>query len=173
MENRLTKFYFRSNNALFIAEDILGKVLVRDFGDGDILRSRILETEAYLGVEDLGSHASKGRTKRTEIMFAEGGVMYVYLIYGIHWLLNIVTGPKDNPEAVLIRGVENYTGPGRVGKLLGLDKSFNGESITDSKRLWIEEGAALGNIITSPRVGIDYAGEIWKSKPWHFELKML
>ncbi len=173
MENRLTKSYFRSNNALYIAEDILGKVLVRDFGDGNILRSRILETEAYLGVEDLGSHASKGRTKRTEIMFAEGGVMYVYLIYGIHWLLNIVTGPKDKPEAVLIRGVENCTGPGRVGKLLGLDKSFNGESITDSKRLWIEEGAALGNIITSPRVGIDYAGEIWKSKPWRFELKML
>src|SRR5690606_14390662 len=118
--SRLKKEYFRANNALVLAEDLLGKILVRDFGDGDSLRLKIIETEAYLGMEDRGNHASKGRTPRTEIMFAEGGVVYAYLIYGMHWLLNIVTGPADNPEAVLIRGVEGVIGPRseerRVGK---------------------------------------------------------
>lgn len=172
MSNRLTQSYFQSHNALFVAEDLLGKVLVRDFGDGTILRSAILETEAYLGPDDLGNHASKGRTKRTEVLFSEGGVIYIYLIYGIHWLLNIVTGPKEHPEAVLIRGIENRIGPGRVGKLLKLDKSFNGEDLSSSERLWIEEGTLNGKIITSPRVGIDYAGDIWKNKPWRFQLNI-
>lgn len=169
--NRLKKEYFRANDALVLAEDLLGKILVRDFGDGDSLRLKIIETEAYLGMEDRGNHASKGRTPRTEIMFAEGGVVYAYLIYGMHWLLNIVTGPADNPEAVLIRGVEGVIGPGRVGKLIGLDRSFYGEDLETSERLWIEDGEKEGKIVTSPRIGIDYAGEIWKNKPWRFELK--
>lgn len=168
---RLNKDYFRSNNALILAEDLLGKTIVRDFGNGDVLRLKITETEAYLGMEDRGNHASKGRTPRTEIMFAEGGVIYAYLIYGIHWLLNIVTGPADNPEAVLIRSVEGTTGPGRVGKLIELNRSFYGEDLETSGRLWIENTASSGKIITSPRIGIDYAGEIWKNKPWRFELK--
>ncbi|HZW77477.1 MAG TPA: DNA-3-methyladenine glycosylase [Flavobacteriaceae bacterium] len=169
--SRLKKEYFRANNALVLAEDLLGKILVRDFGDGDSLRLKIIETEAYLGMEDRGNHASKGRTPRTEIMFTEGGVVYAYLIYGMHWLLNIVTGPADNPEAVLIRGVEGVIGPGRVGKLIGLDRSFYGEDLETSERLWIEDGEKEGKIVTSPRIGIDYAGEIWKNKPWRFELK--
>lgn len=168
---RLNKDYFRSNNALILAEDLLGKTIVRDFGNGDVLGLKITETEAYLGMEDRGNHASKGRTPRTEIMFAEGGVIYAYLIYGIHWLLNIVTGPADNPEAVLIRSVEGTTGPGRVGKLIELNRSFYGEDLETSGRLWIENTASSGKIITSPRIGIDYAGEIWKNKPWRFELK--
>lgn len=170
MNQKLTKQYFVQNDALMLAEDLLGKILVRDFGNGHLLRMRILETEAYLGSDDLGNHASKGRIKRTEVMFREGGVIYAYLIYGMYWLLNIVTGPEDHPEAVLIRGVENCIGPGRVGRLLELDRSFNGENIIKSDRIWIEEGKAEGKIITSPRVGIDYAGEIWKNKPWRFQL---
>lgn len=170
MALKLNEHYFIDNNALMLAEDLLGKFLVRDFGAGRIMRLQILETEAYLGPEDLGNHASKGRTKRTEIMFCEGGVIYAYLIYGMYWLLNIVTGSKDHPEAVLIRGIQNCSGPGRVGKLLEIDRSFNGESIVESRRIWIEEGKAEGKIITSPRVGIDYAGEIWKNKPWRFQL---
>ncbi len=172
MSNRLDQEYFRSQNALIIAEDLLGKTLVRNFGNGQILRSRIIETEAYLGPNDLASHASKGRTKRTEIMFAEGGVVYAYLIYGMHWLLNLVTGPKDHPEAVLIRGVENCIGPGRVGKLIGLDRSFYGENLEFSERIWVEDGIREGKIIASSRIGIDYAGEPWKNKPWRFELDL-
>ena len=171
MSHRLKKDYYRSRNALFQAEDLLGNFLVRRYENGKILKFRILETEAYLGTDDLASHASKGRTKRTEIMFDEGGVIYAYLIYGMHWLLNIVTGPKDHPEAVLIRGVENCIGPGRVGKLLGLDRTFYGENLETSSRIWIEKGDPTGKIIISPRIGVDYAGEIWKNKLWRFELK--
>lgn len=170
MSERLDLKYFQSQNALFLAEDLLGKILVRDFGNGEIIRIPIVETEAYLGHDDLASHASKGRTPRTEIMFAEGGVIYAYLIYGIHWMLNIVTGPKDHPEAVLIRGVENCIGPGRVGKLIGLNRSFYGENLETSKRIWIEQGTSNREISTSSRIGIDYAGEIWKNKPWRFQL---
>ncbi|QAA80701.1 DNA-3-methyladenine glycosylase [Aequorivita sp. H23M31] len=171
LNKKLDREYFRSQNSLVLAEDLLGKILVRDFGNGHILRAPILETEAYLGANDLASHASKGRTQRTEIMFAPGGVVYAYLIYGVHWMLNIVTGPKDHPEAVLIRGVENCIGPGRVGKLIGLDRSFYGENLEFSKRIWIEDAQSQGDIITSTRIGIDYAGEIWKNKPWRFTLK--
>lgn len=167
---RLNKEYFSSNNALVLAENLLGKTLVRDFGNGNQLRLKITETEAYLGMEDLGNHASKGRTPRTEIMFSEGGVVYVYLIYRIHWLLNIVTGAKNNPEAVLIRGVEGTSGPGRIGKLIKLDRSFYGEDLETSERIWIENTQSSGKIIASPRIGIDYAGDIWKNKPWRFEL---
>lgn len=173
MAKKLLSEYYKNHDALYLAEDLLGKTLVRDFQNGTLLRSKIIETEAYLGMEDLGNHASKGRTKRTEIMFSEGGVVYAYLIYGVHWLLNIVTGPKDHSQAVLIRGIEACSGPGRVGKRLQIDRSFNGEDLSKSDRIWIEdneeEGRVDGEIRTSPRVGIDYAGDIWKNKPWRFE----
>ena len=170
MSQRLNQEYFQSHNALFLAKDILGKILVRDFGNGEVIRFPIVETEAYLGHDDLASHASKGRTPRTEIMFAEGGVIYAYLIYGMHWMLNIVTGPEEHPEAILIRGVEDCIGPGRVGKLIGLNRSFYGENLETSHRIWIEEGPSKGKIIASSRIGIDYAGEMWKNKQWRFEL---
>lgn len=166
---RLKRDYYRSHDALFVAEDLLGKLLVRDFGNGLIQKWQIVETETYLGPDDLASHASKGRTSRTEVMFAEGGLVYAYLIYGMHWMLNIVTGPKDHPEAVLIRGVQGCNGPGRVGKLIGLDRSFYGEDLETSKRLWIEDQPSNGKIVTSTRIGIDYAGEKWKNKLWRFE----
>lgn len=155
---------------MFIAEDLLGKTLVRRFEDGHVLRSKILETEAYWGINDLASHASKGRTKRTEIMFEEGGFVYMYLIYGIHWLFNIVTGKEGEPEAVLIRGIEHVSGPGRIGKQLQLDKTFYAEDLENSNRLWIEESTLPGAIETGPRIGVDYAGELWKNKPWRFKL---
>lgn len=171
MNKRLPLGYFQKNSSLFVAENLLGKVLVRKFEDGEFLRSIIVETEAYMGIEDLASHASKGRTPRTEIMFSEGGYIYAYLIYGKHYLLNIVTGPKDEPQAVLIRGIEGIIGPGRVGKAINLDRSFYGENLEESDRIWIEENTKKGEIVTSPRVRVDYAGEIWKNKLWRFELK--
>ena len=158
-------------DALAVAEALIGKTLVRCFDDGRIFRSRITETEAYFGKNDLASHASKGRTKRTQVMFEEGGQVYVYLIYGMYWLLNIVTGEEDMPQAVLIRGTEDCSGPGRIGRLLELDKSFYGESLWTSKRIWIEDSHIEGTVKATPRIGVDYAGEIWKNKPWRFLLE--
>lgn len=167
MNKRLGNRYFQEHDALFIARDLLGKNLVRKFDDGTEFRTRIVETEAYLGEEDLACHASKGRTKRTEVLYGMGGHVYVYLIYGMYWLLNVVTGKKDMPQAVLIRGLEGCAGPGRVGKLLKLDQSFYGESLENSKRIWLEDGISPGKILCTPRIGIDYAGE-WKEKKWRF-----
>ncbi len=166
---RLPKTYF-TNDVLEIAPDLLGKKLVRIFEDGSRKEYFITETEAYRGEEDLACHASKGRTARTEVMFHEGGVAYVYLIYGMYWILNIVTGQNDHPQAVLIRGLKEVNGPGRVGKQLQLDKSFYGEDITQSNRIWIENGVEVVNYSRSKRVGIDYAGEVWINKLWRFVL---
>ena len=161
---------FFQRDVLEIAPIFLGKTLVRRLNDGTLLRFIITEVEAYRGMEDIACHASKGRTQRTEIMFHEGGVIYVYLIYGMYWLLNIVTGKENDPSAVLIRGLEGISGPGRVGKVLQLDKTFYGENLATSERLWIEDSEIEPKIITTPRIGIDYAGEPWISKPWRYLL---
>ncbi len=171
MSSRISNDFFQKHNAVFVAENLLGKTLVRKFDNGQILSSKIIETEAYMGAEDLACHASKGRTPRTEVIFHEGGKVYVYLIYGMYWMLNFVTGTENEPQAVLVRGIENCIGPGRVGKLLKLDKSFYGEDLETSDRIWLEDSSHQGEIITTPRIGIDYAGEIWKNKPWRFVLK--
>ncbi len=164
---RLPKTYF-TNDVLKIAPDLLGKKLVRIFKDGSRKEYLITETEAYRGEEDLACHASKGRTTRTEVMYQEGGVIYVYLIYGMYWLLNIVTGESNDPQAVLIRGLKKLNGPGRVGTQLQLDKSFYGEDLTQSKRIWIETGIGVVRYTADKRVGVDYAGEEWANKLWHF-----
>ncbi|NDV47060.1 DNA-3-methyladenine glycosylase [Paludibacter sp. 221] len=167
---RLTIDFFRQD-AVTVAEKLLGKTLVRKWDDGTISRYVITETEAYLGEEDLACHASKGRTKRTEIMFGNGGAVYVYLIYGMYWMLNFVTGCENHPQAVLIRGIDNIVGSGRVGRELKIDRSFYGEDTFISSRIWIEDAPDIKKIATAPRVGIDYAGEIWKNKPWRFILE--
>jgi len=167
MQHRLLVDFFQ-RDVLTVAPELLGKVLVRKFPDGVIQKFLITETEAYRGSEDLACHASKGRTVRTEVMFGEGGHVYVYLIYGMYWLLNIVIGPENDPSAVLIRGLEGISGPGRVGKILQLDKSFYGENLVRSQRIWIEDSDEKVSFISSPRIGIQYAGEPWISKPWRF-----
>ncbi|SHF44936.1 DNA-3-methyladenine glycosylase [Mariniphaga anaerophila] len=167
MSRRLPASFFR-RSVLDVAPDLLGKVLVRKFDDENLTRYVITEVEAYNGQGDLACHASKGKTPRTEVMFREGGLVYVYLVYGIHWMLNIVAGRKEDASAVLIRGLENIEGPGRVGKELLLDKSFYGENLSVSKRIWIEDSEVELEYATSPRVGINYAGEPWVSKPWRF-----
>lgn len=167
---RLPRNFF-SRDALDVAPDLLGKVLVRQFDNGEVLRLTIDEVEAYRGEEDLGCHASKGRTPRTEVMYHGGGLVYVYLIYGMYWLLNFTTGAEGVAQAVLIRGTEEIKGPGRIGRALKLDKSFYGEDSISSKRLWLENSDSLtekSKIITSPRIGIDYAGEYWAGKHWRF-----
>ena len=161
---------FYRQDAVTVAEKLLGKILVRKFDDGTTVRYRISETEAYLGEEDKACHASKGRTPRTEIMYGDGGAIYVYFIYGMYWLLNVVTGTRNNPQAVLIRGIDNIIGSGRVGRELKIDRSFYGINLLTSEQMWIEDAPDVENITAAPRVGIDYAGEIWKNKPWRFIL---
>lgn len=163
---RLSSDFFL-RDVLEVAAELPGKIIVRRFQDGSIIKYRITETEAYRGTEDLACHASKGRTPRTEVMFGEGGTVYVYLIYGQYWLLNLVTGPESDASAVLIRGVEGFPGPGRVGRELQLDRSFYGESLITSPRIWVEDAEPVSEIRTSKRIGIDYAGE-WKDKLWRF-----
>lgn len=169
--SRSSAHYFQDRNAVDLAQDLLGKTLVRRFEEGREIRAHITETEAYYGTDDLASHASKGRTPRTDLMFGKGGLVYVYLIYGRYWLLNIVTGTEGTPEAVLIRGLTTVSGPGRIGNLLELDKSFYGEDLATSERIWVEDSKLAGTIIAGPRVGVDYAGEVWRKMPWRFVLK--
>lgn len=165
--NRIPSSFFQQEVSL-VAPQLLGKTLVRQFEDGTLKRFMITETEAYRGRDDRACHAHKGKTERTTIMFGEGGKVYVYLIYGMYWLLNIVTGPENDASAVLIRGIKGISGPGRLGKALKLDKSFYGEDLSTSTRIWIEESAVKPSYNSTPRVGIDYAGEPWVSIPWRF-----
>lgn len=165
--NRLKRDFF-SRDVLEVAPELLGKNLVRKV-EGQIEKYLITEVEAYRGEKDLACHASKGRTPRTEIMYHNGGLVYVYLIYGMYWMLNIVTSVNEIPQAVLIRGIKGFNGPGKLTKKLQIDKSFYGEDLISSDRIWIEENKNLADIKikTTPRIGIDYSGE-WKDKPWRF-----
>ncbi len=134
-------------------------------------RYMITETEAYMPDGDRACHASRGRTGRTEPMFLEGGHLYLYFVYGMHWMLNIVTGPAESPQAVLIRGVTGYSGPGRVTRGLAIDGSFNREDIVTSGRIWIEDNGYHPPTVAGPRIGIAYAGEPWVSMPWRFIIR--
>ena len=163
---RLDEQFFQGD-AIEIAQLLVGKILVRCFDDGRLQRYRITETEAYRGEEDLACHASKGRTARTEVMYHRGGKVYVYLIYGIYWMLNFVTSEEHYPAAVLIRSLEGIEGPGRVGKALQLNRSFYGEDLTLSDRIWVEDDGFKPVIAANTRIGVDYAGE-WALKKWRF-----
>ena len=170
MPQRVSSDFF-CRKSVVVAQELLGKTLVRVFDSGEIKKKIITETEAYFGEEDLACHASKGRTMRTEVMYHAGGKIYVYLIYGMYWMLNFVTGGENHPQAVLIRGLENCSGPGRVGKILELDKSFYGEDLTKSSRIWLEDTGLNPKFTAATRIGIDYAGEVWKNKLWRFTMK--
>jgi len=159
---------FYNRDVLDVAPEIIGKIMVIRLADGFYCRYSVTEVEAYRGIEDRACHAFKGKTSRTRVMFGEGGYLYIYLIYGMYWMLNIVTGEEDNPQAVLIRGVESLPGPGKLTKALGIDKSFYGEDLTVSERIWFEESGEKPLVKTSPRIGIDYAGEYWASMPWRY-----
>jgi DNA-3-methyladenine glycosylase len=160
-----TSFYTR--DVLEVAPGLVGKILVFRTST-EIKRYIINDVEAYRGEEDLACHASRGRTSRTRIMYEEGGKLYVYLIYGMYWMLNVVAGGIDIPQAVLLRGVGEYNGPGKITRALGIDKSYNGEDLTVSERIWIEDSGNNPGLMTGPRIGIDYAGEFWKRQPWRY-----
>jgi DNA-3-methyladenine glycosylase len=164
-------FSFFERDVLEVAPDLIGKIIVRKLPDGTILQARITETEAYRGTDDLACHAHKGKTPRNEVMFAAGGHIYVYLIYGMHWMLNFVTGAENQPEAVLIRGIEGFDGPGKLSKFLKINKELYGENLANSEKIWIEEDGNHFEHYTTARIGIDYAGEYWKNVLWRFVMK--
>lgn len=161
---------FFARNTLTITRDLLGCQLCRQLPDGTVLRWPLVEVEAYDGPHDLACHASKGRTKRTDVMFGPPGIFYVYLCYGVHWMLNVVTGPVDYPAAVLIRGAGPATGPGRLTKAMQIDQAFNRLPATVSSGLWFERGPEIPDteIQNSPRIGIGYAPEPWLSAPYRY-----
>jgi DNA-3-methyladenine glycosylase len=172
--NKILDKKFFARDTLTISEELLGKFLVENIS-GLTRGHMITETEAYDGPDDLASHASKGKTPRNEIMFGEPAVWYVYLVYGMHFMLNIVTGPQDYPAAVLIRGIlhadgRNLNGPAKLTKALSINKAFNTLPATPESKLWIEDHGIVipkNTIQTSPRIGVDYAKE-WKDKPYRF-----
>ena len=177
----LPKTYYLHHDVVFLAKDLIGKYLFTKIG-GQLCGGIITETEAYKGIEDRACHAFGGkRTKRNEMMYAEGGVVYIYLCYGIHPLLNVVTNQKDIPDAILIRAIhathgeelmlkrtgkpqmnpQVTNGPGKVTKALGITLADNGEPL-QNKRIWIEDrGLDLSKteILNTPRIGVEYAGE--------------
>jgi len=189
---KLPLSYYSNQDVLFLAQDLLGKVLFTDIND-EVTAGIIVETEAYFGVLDKASHAYGGRrTNRTETLYSHGGVSYIYLCYGIHHLFNVVTSVKDEPHAVLIRAVEPLigkdimelrrnmsagkaaisSGPGSAAKALGIDQSFNKKDL-DGNEIWIEDHGIqypADDIIKAPRIGVAYAQED-ALLPWRFFVK--
>ncbi len=162
---------FQSVKTVTIARWLIGKYLVRRFADGREEARMITETEAYVGEHDLACHAKAGCTPRTEVLYRAGGIWYVYLCYGIHEMLNLVTGPAGAPAAILIRGVEGISGPGRVTKRLEIDRKLNRAAADPASGLWLEDRGVRvrrSKVKATPRIGVDYAGEIWAKKPWRF-----
>ena len=192
MNTRLGKSFY-AKDALYVAPRLLGKVLVRKIGDRYI-RCKIVEVEAYAGPHDKAAHVyNNRRTTRTESMFLAGGHTYVYIIYGMHHCLNIVTGELDKPQGVLIRGVEPLdtesfniikqnrsiaskkladltNGPGKLCAALAIDKTLNGYNLVDGQGIFLEDVGDNPSIVSSPRINIPYAEE-YIQKPWRYYIK--
>jgi DNA-3-methyladenine glycosylase len=170
--NVLLKQDFFARPAASVAKDLLGRTLVRQQGRA-VLRGTIIETEAYVGPEDKACHAYRGRTKRTEVMYHEPGRWYVYLIYGMYNMLNIVTDQTEHPAAVLIRGITTetavYNGPGKLTRALAVDRSLNDMWAESQTGLWFERGReiAADTVSAGARVGVQYAQE-WADAPLRF-----
>ncbi len=173
MKKVLRRSFF-NRNAVLVAQALLGTYLVRRTRNGKIIRTMITEIEAYEGFEDKASHAHRGKTPRNAVMFGEAGHWYVYLCYGMHYMLNIVCGKSGYPAAVLVRGVEEISGPGRLTKALSIRKSLNAKAATPESGLWIEDrGVSIPKraIVKTPRIGVAYAGPRWANKKYRFLLR--
>jgi DNA-3-methyladenine glycosylase len=180
MSRRLGRADF-NRPTLKVARDLLGKYIVRIYR-GRRRSAMISEVEAYKGPADLAAHTAGGRrTARVEPLYGHGGTVYVYLCYGIHWLINFSTAGHGKPEGVLIRGVlagpegaeKPVIGPGNVTRHLGIDKALYGADATRSAEIWIEDrGVRIPayRVRTGPRIGVDYAGPHWAGKPWRFRI---
>ncbi len=166
---KLTKEFYEKD-ALEVASLLIGKLLTRKI-NGKIIKQRITETEVYKGEEDTACHARFGKTKRSKPLYESGGISYIYLCYGIHYLFNIVTGKKEQPQAVLIRAVEDYNGPGKLTKALSITKELNEIDLTTSKEIWIEDDNFIPKYYTDKRIGIDYACDYYKNIKWRFIMR--
>lgn len=160
---------FFHRHALEVAPELVGKVLIHATPEGE-RRLRITETESYCGEADTACHAHKGRTRRNEVLYADAGTVYVYLCYGIHNLMNVITGDRDDPQGVLIRACEGFPGPGRLTKALGITRAHNRRDMVSDPEIWIEDDGARFEILTAPRVGIGYASPEDQARPWRFLL---
>lgn len=189
----LPRHYYLSSDVIFLAQDLLGKIIISEVG-GVKTSAKIVETEAYMAPEDLASHAfGNKRTKRTNPVFQNGGIAYIYLCYGIHNLFNVVTGSVDIPHVVLIRAVEpivgigvmrsrrvikqsdiNLTnGPGKWTVAMGIDRTYNSCRLyqeSDPVKIINQEAISRDEIISSERVGIAYAGD-YAHRPWRFRIR--
>lgn len=166
---------------LEVARHLIGKFIVHK-REKRRFEAMIVEVEAYKGPRDLAAHSAKGRrTARVEPLYRDGGTVYVYFIYGMHWMLNFATVGREIGEGVLIRGVladaegeaRYLAGPGRVTAHLGIDKAINAEDAVTSKRVWLEDRGVkvpASRILRGPRIGVDYAGEYWAARPWRFRI---
>ena len=180
---------FYKLNAIELAPKLLGKLLCRNI-NGKIIKARITETESYFGSADSACHAHRGKTERNKVMYKPGGHTYIYLCYGLHYLLNIVSGVAGHPEAVLLRGavlvgekprrffdlynkkcIENLNGPAKLTKTLGINKDLNDENLATSDKIWLEDDFFTCEYIPLKRVGIDYATEEARNKLWRFKVK--
>ncbi|KKQ23304.1 3-methyladenine DNA glycosylase [Candidatus Wolfebacteria bacterium RIFCSPLOWO2_01_FULL_38_11] len=170
--NKILSQKFFNRSTLIVAQELLGTFLVRKYKNKKI-ELIITEVEAYDGFNDLASHASRGKTERNKIMFEESGKWYVYFTYGMHYMLNMVTGPKNYPAAILIRGTREIKGPARLTKFLKINRKFNGKLANKKTGLWIEDrGIKIkkSQIIKGKRIGVDYTGK-WANKPYRFYVK--
>lgn len=178
----LSKKFF-DQPTIAVARGLLGKYIVRKYRN-KITALMITEVEAYDGPFDLASHGSRGRTPRSNIMFGESGIIYIFFIYGMHWMVNVVTGPKNYPAAVLLRAGQyedpnnkNITivkGPGRLAKFLNVSDSLNGKKASKKSGIWFEDRGKkikTSRIIAAKRIGVDYAGPIWSKKKYNFIVK--
>lgn len=183
---------FFERNAVEVARDLIGCRLIKKLKNGKIERFRIVETEAYEGLQDKASHASRGKTVRNQVMFGKPGYWYVYFTYGMHYMLNVVCGPKNHPAAVLIRGISHpalrvalpyikggkkkidasLLGPAKLTKYLNINKKFNGKIANKKTGLWIEPSLKITKlkIKNSPRIGVAYAGPVWSAQKYRFVL---
>ena len=172
-QTTLDKGFFE-RHTLMVARELLGKFLVREGMEQSA--HMVIEVEAYDGPADLASHAARGKTPRNSVMFGDAGVWYIYLCYGAYWLLNIVTGPREYPAAILIRGVEGIPGPGRVTRHFGINASFNSKEANKENGLSFEDRGIVidpRNIVKTARIGVAYAGPIWANKKYRFVLRSL
>jgi DNA-3-methyladenine glycosylase len=172
---KLTRRFF-SRPAIELAPDLIGAIIVHRLPGGDELRARIVETEAYIGAHDLACHAARGRTKRTEVMFGAAGHAYVYFIYGMHEMFNVVAAAEGDAQAVLVRAAEplggwqaNLSGPGRFARGLRITRADYGRDLTTDVLFFLPRDAAAPapRIVAAPRVGVDYSGD-WKHAPLRF-----
>lgn len=167
-----TRFFQRP--APIVAQELLGKFLIRRIKNNKKIALMITETEAYSGPRDRASHAFKKSAKKSQVMFRNGGRWYVYFVYGCHWMLNIITDRDSYPSAVLIRGIDKLNGPGKLTKSLKIDKSFNDKIASRKNNLWIEDRdikIKQSKILKLPRIGIGYAGKYWSRRKWRFKVK--